>query len=193
VIAQAPLFDAKMPSVPWFDHVRQPVQLNTDQGLALVTRARQALLAGQSPEEMAALAPADKQSRVIFLSLGDGKWPERTYFAAGYDFASAWQAVLKILRSREEVYVAMLRDRLQKDIAEAERAGQAVPASWRMKLQNPGRWDSLRLHIVQNALPVNDFSIRSSRILLSSLNGLAFRPADGLAFTPEQIMGRYLL
>lgn len=193
VIAQVPLFDANMPSVPWFDHVRQPVPLSTEQGLELVTRTRQALLAGKSPEEMAALAPADKQSRVIFLGLGDGKWPERTYFAAGYDFASAWQAVLKILRNREEVYVTMLRERLQKDIAEAERTGQTVPASWRTKLQNPGHWDSLRLHIVQNALPVNDFSIRSSRILLSSLNGLAFRPADGLAFTPEQIMGRYLL
>ncbi len=191
--AQTPLFDANMPSVPWFDHVRQPIALTTAQGVKLVSEARQGLLAGKTPEELAGLATKDASARVIFLSLGDGYWPERTYFAAGYDFASAWLAVLKILQTREEVYASLLKTRLQKDIAAAVKDGNAVPAAWREKMQNPGKWDSLRLHIVQNALPINDFSIHNSRILLASLNGLAFRPSDGLAFTPEQIMGRYLL
>ena len=51
----------------------------------------------------------------------------------------------------------------------------------------------LRLDIVQAALPINDFSIRRSRIQLTSLNGIAFRPGDGFAFTAEQMMGRYLV
>jgi len=51
----------------------------------------------------------------------------------------------------------------------------------------------MRLDIVQAALPIEGFSISRSRVMMCSLNGLAFRPGEGFAFTAEQMTGRYLI
>ncbi len=184
-------FDPGMPSVPWFDFVNKPMNLPSDRGRLFCRELRQALLAGNNIEQIESLAPKDPNPRVIFISLGDGIWPERTYFGAGYNFSSALRQVLTILQVREPAYAEIITARLKKDIAEAGKG--PIPQSWQEKLKNPGYWTDLRLDIVQSALPVNDFSIRRSRIQLTSLNGLAFRPGDGFAFTAEQMMGRYLV
>jgi hypothetical protein len=184
-------FDPGMPTVPWFDFVNKPMHLPSDRGRLFCRELRQALLAGNSIEQIEALAPKDPNPRVIFISLGDGVWPERTYFGAGYSFSAALRQVLTIMQARESTYAEIISARLKKDIAEAGTA--PVPQFWQEKLKNPSYWTDLRLDIVQNALPINDFSIRRSRIQLTSLNGLAFRPGDGIAFTAEQMMGRYLI
>lgn len=184
-------FDPGMPTVPWFDFVKQPLHLPSDRGRLFCRELRQALLAGDSIEQIEQLAPKDPNPRVIFISLGDGIWPERTYFGAGYTFSAALRQVLTIMQVREPAYAGIITARLKKDIADAGNA--SIPASWQEKLQNPMHWTDLRLDIVQAALPINDFSIRRSRIQLTSLNGIAFRPGDGFAFTAEQMMGRYLV
>ncbi len=184
-------FDPGMPTLPWFDFVNKPMHLPSDRGRLFCRELRQALLAGNSIEQIESLAPKDPNPRVIFISLGDGVWPERTYFGAGYSFSAALRQVLTIMQARESAYAEIISARLKKDIAEA--GSVPVPQFWHEKLKNPGYWTDLRLDIVQNALPINDFSIRRSRIQLTSLNGLAFRPGDGFAFTAEQMMGRYLI
>jgi hypothetical protein len=184
-------FDPGMPTVPWFDFVNKPMHLPSDQGRLFCRELRQALLAGNSLEQIEQIAPKDPNPRVIFISLGDGIWPERTYFGAGFNFSTALLQALAIMRVREPNYAEIITARLKKDIAEAGSA--KVPESWQEKLKKPDSWTDLRLDIVQNALPINDFSIRRSRIQLTSLNGIAFRPSEGFAFTAEQMMGRYLI
>ncbi|MFA6929525.1 MAG: hypothetical protein WCT05_04300 [Lentisphaeria bacterium] len=184
-------FEPGMPTVPWFDYVKKPMHLPADRGRLFCRELRQALLAGNTVEQIEQLAPDDANPRVLFISLGDGIWPERTYFGAGYTFSSALRQVLTILQNREPLYAEIITARLKKDIAVAGDA--PIPSSWQEKLKNPGFWSDLRLDIVQSALPVEGFSIRHSKIQLTSLNGLAFRPADGLAFTAAQMMGRYLI
>ncbi|MDD3694590.1 MAG: hypothetical protein PHG44_01320 [Lentisphaeria bacterium] len=189
VFAQpGPGLDRGMPSVPWFDHVRQPLALSSEQGRALCLALRKGLLDEVPIEELLALAPKDKTPRGVFISLGDAAWPERTYFGLGYDFSSALRQVLTILRDREPAYAELMRSRLQGD-----QGGKALPSSWREKLKNPGHWSSMRLDIVQAALPIEGFSISRSRVMMCSLNGLAFRPGEGFAFTAEQMTGRYLI
>jgi len=184
-------FDPGMPTVPWFDFVNKAMHLPSDRGRLFCGELRQALLAGNSIEQIEQLAPKDPNPRVLFVSLGDGIWPERTYFGAGFNFTSALRQVLTIMQVREPAYAEIISARLKKDIAESGNA--PVPSSWQEKLKNPVYWTDLRLDIVQAALPVNEFSIRRSKIQLTSLNGLAFRPGDGIAFTAEQMMGRYLI
>ena len=183
--------DTGMPSVPWFDHVRQPLTLSTHDGRILCTALRKGLLDDAPIEKISAFAPDDKQPRGIFISLGDGFWPERTYFGLGYDFSSALRQAITILRHREPAYAELMRNRLQRE--QAANDSKPLPQSWKEKLKNPGHWSALRLDIVQVALPIEGFSISRSQVMMSSLNGLAFRPAEGFAFTAEQMMGRYLV
>lgn len=184
-------FDRSAPSVPWFDHVKKPLPFPAERMELFCKELRQAILAGNSIDEIEALAPKDSSPRVIFISLGDGVWPERTYFGAGFSFSAALRQVLAIMIWREEQYAEIISNRIKKDIAELQ--GRTVPDTWQKKLKNPAYWSTLRLDIVQAALPVEGFTVKNSRLLLSSLNGLAFNPDLSFTFTAEQMMGRYLL
>lgn len=182
-----------LPAVPWFDHVRQSAAISQEQLHELARRLHVLLKNGGDLEAFMRTVPADATSRVIFISLSDGLWPERTYFGCGPSFAEALRRAASILRQREIQYAEVFGRTVSKEIALAQAEKRPVSASLREKQKDPGRWDSLRLDVVQAVLPFDHFSIKRGKVMLTSVNGLAFRPGEGFAFTPEQLTGRAMV
>ena len=185
--------DLEMPITTWFDHIKSPLPLTTVQGLKLTVDVRKALLDNKSLEDIVALFPADSQPRAVFLTLGDGDWPSRTYFAVGDSLQDAVRKLLETLPARDQYYAGVAVDRLQVEIDKRKQQNLPIPASWNKKLQDPLDWNSLTLDIVQTCIPLKDYQIATSKILLTSIIGLAFDPQPGLAFTPAQLTGRSLV
>lgn len=189
----APAAPAALPAVPWFDHVRQSAAVPQEQLHELARRLHVLLKSGGDVEAFTRTVPADASSRVIFITLSDGLWPGRTYFGCGRSLPEALRSAVSILRQREIQYAEVFGRTVAKEIALAQEEKRPVSASLREKQKEPGRWEALRLDVVQAALPVDNFSIKRGKVLLTSVNGLAFRPGEGFAFTPEQLTGRAMV
>lgn len=188
-----PSAGSDLPVVPWFDHVRQTVAIAPEQ-LHELSRQLYVLLQSQGDlDSFMRAVPADSGSRVIFLTLSDGLWPARTYFGCGYSFREALRSAVVILRQREVQYAEVFGRTVEKEIALAREEKRPLSPSLREKQKNPGQWDALRVDIVQLALPIDHFSIKRGKVLLTSVNGIAFRPGEGFAFTPEQLTGRAMI
>ena len=219
-LCSLPLLAAKKPAAPpavtetevWFDDLKKPAAMTTEQGVALVKQLRTEMLAGKPVKDiLAGISYDDAAPRVLFLTLGDGIFPGRTYYAAGSSFKDALGRLLAIVAKREPEYAAAMKAELEGQVARAkeEYANMTekerrkappnpllrtpLPENFRTKLQNPLAWNSLRMDVVQATLPVKDFVISRSRLLLTSAVGIAFDPVAAFAFTPEQLMGRCLM
>lgn len=181
-----------MPEV-WFEDIRTPAVLSEADGLTLVRELRDGLQRKVSADKLVKLAPADNAPRVLFLSLGDGNFPERTYYAAGKNFADALRNLLLITAKREAEYAEAISGELAAQIEQAKEEHRQLPKTVKAKLDNPTQWQTLRLDIVQAAVPVKGYVIASSRLLLSSTVGIAFDRNASFAFTPELLTGRCLM
>ena len=89
----------------WFDDVKQPAALTAEQGIELTKRLRAGMLAKKSVQEiLASISYDDATPRVLFLTLGDGIYPGRTYYASGSSFKDALGRLLAIVAKREPEY-----------------------------------------------------------------------------------------
>ncbi|MBP5301218.1 MAG: hypothetical protein J6Y80_07405, partial [Victivallales bacterium] len=198
----------------WFDDVKTPMALTAEQGLEITKKLREALLAKKSiPDTLAAVAFQDNTPRVLFITLGDGSFPGRTYYASGASFQDTLARLLAIIAKREPEYAEAMRNELEGQISRAKEEfarldsdakrrnmlrnnpllRNPLPEPIRRKLANPLAWNSLRLDVVQATIPIRDFVISKSRLLLTSAVGIAFDPVAAFAFTPEQLTGRALM
>ncbi|MBQ4481006.1 MAG: hypothetical protein II943_10245 [Victivallales bacterium] len=219
VLCSVPLLAAKKDAPPevtesevWFDDISKPMPLTTEQGIALVKQLRDGMLAGKSVKEiLAGISYDDPSPRVLFITLGDGSFPGRTYYASGTSFKDALARLLAIVAKREPEYAEAIRGELEGQVARAkeefnnmsdEERRKAppnpllqvpLPEYFRRKMENPLMWNSLRMDVVQATLPVKNFQITRSRLLLTSAVGIAFDPVAAFAFTPEQLKGRCLV
>ena len=108
------LLAAKKPAAPpavtetevWFDDLKKPAAMTTEQGVSLVKQLRTEMLAGKPVKDiLAGISYDDAAPRVLFLTLGDGIFPGRTYYAAGsqyydeqdYDTAAEYIAGLSLI------------------------------------------------------------------------------------------------
>ncbi len=219
VMCSLPLLAAKkQPPAPmvtetevWFDDVKQPAALTAEQGIELTKQLRAGMLARKSVKEiLASISYDDATPRVLFLTLGDGIYPGRTYYASGSSFKDALGRLLAIVAKREPEYAEAIKSELEGQVARAKEEYEnmtekqrrkakpnpllkvPLPENFRKKLANPLAWDSLRLDVVQATLPIQNFVIAKSRLLLTSAVGIAFDPVAAFAFTPEQLIGRCL-
>lgn len=179
----------------WFPDVTSPLACPEAELVKFTALLRKELLAGHPVKDClkAAPLPQDKAPRVLFLTLGDGCFPARTYYAAGRGFRPTLALLLDILEKRRPEYVAAIQADLGAQVALAQQEKRILPRSVKEKLEHPEKWDSLRLDIVQATLPVERFQVNASRLLLSSVVGLAFDRTAAFAFPPEQLVGRYLM
>lgn len=179
----------------WFRDVSTPVAASELELTALTASLRNALLARTPREKLVKDLPriVDKTPRILFITLGDGVFPSRTYYSVGGSFSSALESLLAIVEKRESEYTDAIRADLDAQIARAKEEKRLLPDYVKKKFENPSAWSSLRLDIVQATLPVDSFVVNSSRLLLSSAVGIAFDRTAAFAFTPEQLTGRYLM
>ena len=179
----------------WFRDVSAPVAASELELTALTASLRNALLARTPREKLVKDLPriVDKTPRILFITLGDGVFPSRTYYSVGGSFSSALESLLAIVEKRESEYTDAIRADLDAQIARAKEEKRLLPDYVKKKFENPSAWSSLRLDIVQATLPVDSFVVNSSRLLLSSAIGIAFDRTAAFAFTPEQLTGRYLM
>ncbi|MGN0866718.1 MAG: hypothetical protein ACI4SG_03455 [Oligosphaeraceae bacterium] len=193
LIVQGSLLAQEEPS--WFPDVKAPLACSEAELVEFTALLRKELLAGRPVKEClkAAPLPQDKAPRVLFLTLGDGCFPARTYYAAGRGFRPTLALLLDILEKRRPEYIAAVQADLGAQVALAQKENRLLPRSVKEKLEHPDRWDSLRLDIVQATLPVERFQVNASRLLLSSVVGLAFDRTAAFAFPPEQLVGRCLM
>ncbi|GEM_PF-1915438 len=179
---------------PWFQDVKQPVACSENALADFTAKLRAGLLAKKPAKELLALSPVqDNAPRVLFLTLNDGLFPGRTYYSVGKTFNDALAMLLAIVAKREPEYAEAITADLSGQLAKAKEEKRLLPAYVKTKLDNPNAWDSLRLDIVQATLPIDSFVVNSSRLLLSSMVGIAFDRTAAFAFTPEQLTGRYLM
>ena len=219
VLCSLPLLAAKKEAPPevtesevWFDDITRPMPLTAEQGIALTKQLREGMLSGKSVKEiLASISYDDPSPRVLFITLGDGSFPGRTYYASGTSFKDALARLLAIVAKREPEYAEAIRSELEGQVARAkeefdnmseEQRRKAppnpllqipLPEYFRRKMENPLMWNSLRLDVVQATLPIKNFQIASSRLLLTSAVGIAFDRVAAFAFTPEQLKGRCLM
>ena len=221
VVCSLPLLAAKKKEAPppavteteiWFNDVQKPATLTAEQGIELTKQLRAGMLARKTVKEiLASISYDDQAPRVLFLTLGDGIYPGRTYYASGSSFKDTLERLLVIVAKREPEYAVSIKTELEGQVARAKEEYEnmtekqrrkakpnpllqvPLPEKFRKKLTNPLAWDSLRLDVVQAVLPIKDFVIAKSRLLLTSAVGIAFDPVAAFAFTPEQLMGRCLM
>ena len=179
----------------WFDQLERPCALAEAQLADIAARVRRRLLdhGGDGIREFAATLPDDPSPRVVFVTIGDDAWPARTYFGTGYSFGDALGTALEILAANEQAKRAEVVKQATAVLEEAQREGRPVPREWAARRDAPGAWHWLKLHVVQATRTYGHFTFNRSRFALPDLIGLAFAPALGFAFTPDQITGRYLL
>ena len=180
--------------MPWFEQITQPAALDEASGERLTAALRDGLKAKKLPlENILKLAPADNTPRALFITLSDGQFPTRTYYATGYNFREALKTLLALIPKREAEYVSAITSQLSAQVDLAKEESRVLPGAVKAKLAEPARWDSLQLDVVQAVLPFKGFNIASTRLLLTSAVGIAFDRGSSFAFTPEQLTGRCLL
>lgn len=181
-------------SVPWFENIRKPLVFpESSVPLEMVKNLRQGLLDGKSPDELVALCPDDNNYRGFFLTLGDGITSSRTYFAVAANARTALRKILEALPKLEKEYGEKMTQHLTFSIEDAQKDKKPIPAYYQEKLKNPTGWNTLKLDIVQCAKLVPDYRLATSKILLTSMHGIAFDPNPGFAFTPSQLTGRAMV
>ena len=177
----------------WFPDIQGAARITPEAALQLTAQLREGLLAGKSPAALAALAPDDPTPRALFITLGDGVFPGRTYYAVGATFRETLQLLLEITLRREQEYVEAIRNELASQAERAQEEKRLLPVSVRLKMERPEAWNSLRLDIVQAVMPVKEYVISSYKLLLTNAVGIAFDPVSTFAFPPEQLTGRCLM
>ncbi len=185
---------ANAESVVWFEQVSEPLRFNNaDAPLDFIRALRQGLLDGRKADELVALFPEDPHPRAIFLTLGDGIWPARTYFAVARSGREALRTILEDLPKQEKKKTQKTIQYIKYTIEDAKKEKRALPGYWQEKLDHPDRWDSLTIDIVQCARLIPAYRLARSQILLPNMHGVAFDPDPGFAFTPAQMTGRNLV
>lgn len=185
--------DSAMPSMPWFDHVKQPTAMSHEELCQLSTNIFNALKEKKNTSQIAALAPDEQLPRVVFITIGSANWPGRTYFGTGLSFRKAVEEAISILLKNEPGFAAETGKNTKAMIADLSKEGKSVPKELSERAANPGEWNWLKMDVVQVAKPSFGFQTGHSRIALTSLVGFAFGPEMGYAFTPDQIVGRSLM
>ncbi|MCQ2397439.1 MAG: hypothetical protein MJ106_07075, partial [Lentisphaeria bacterium] len=179
---------------PWFRDIKVPIACTEAQMTEFTAQLRQALLNKQPLKELLKKCPLDDNvPRVLYITLGDGLFPARTYYAAGTSFQNALSNLIEIITKREPEYASAIQADLEAQIALAREEKRLLPEYVKTKLQAPNVWNSLRFDVVQAVLPIDDYVVNSSRLLLSSIVGIAFDQTAAFAFPPEQLTGRYLM
>lgn len=178
---------------PWFEDVKTSVAITPEAGCSLARALYDGLKNKTAPDKLARLAPPDNTPRALFITLSDGLFPSRTYFATGYNFRDALLTLLQIIDKREPEYAGAITGMLSAQVDLAKEEKRQPPSHVKEKLSRPTQWDRLQLDIVQASMPASGFRIGGSRLLLASAVGLAFDRGSSFAFTPEQLTGRCLL
>ena len=178
----------------WFPDVQTPLDCSEEQMVQFTSYLRGALKKGTPPKEILKRVPSSSSApRALFLTLCDGEFPSRTYYAVGDGFGPTLEMLLSILEKRRPEYEAAIRADLEAQVSLAQQEKRQLPANVKQKLAHPGQWDALRLDVVQSTVAIPKFQVNSTRLLFSSLVGIAFDPTSAFAFTPEQLTGRYLM
>ncbi|MBR0458275.1 MAG: hypothetical protein IJJ26_03485 [Victivallales bacterium] len=188
---QTPTSDG-MPNEAWFDHVQKPTARNQAELQALTASLFHALKTKKKAADIAALVAEEQTPRAVFLTIGDDTWPARTYFGTGYSFRAALQTAVDIFQANEPVFAKETQKLAQSNVDDAKKEGRRVP-EWESRLAAPGKWDWLRLDVVQYSRPFSNYTVQRSRIALTSIVGIAFGPDVGFAFTADQLTGRCLI
>ena len=170
------------------------------------------------PKALSELAPEDGTPRIVFLTIGEDKWPCRTYIGTGYSLRDALEKAADYLYRAEKARVEDLHNQLKSMLEQARTEGgeNAVGKNWRVVVKDknkadaktgettvsqdwlerdkdPGAWNWLKLEIVQYTKKAEGFQMEETRLALGSVVGLAFDVRAGFAFTPSQLTGRCLL
>ena len=202
----------------WFEQVRTPSAISREDFANLTMELHKGLKQGRAPRDLARLAPDEGKPRIVFVTIGEDKWPCRTYMGAGYSLRDALEKAADYLYRAEKSRVEDLHNQLKSMLEQARTEGgeNAVGKNWRVVVKDknkndmktesvtvsqdwierdkdPGAWNWLKLEIVQYAKPAGGFEMDETKIALGSLAGLAFNAKSGFAFTPSQMTGRCLL
>lgn len=185
--------ELEMPDLPWFDQVTKPTALTEEQLCKLTADLRTFLLEKQNPKKLPNIIPDEKLSRVVVITLGGDAWPGRSYYGCGADLRTAFLMAVTLLQKGEATFAEATKILAKETIEDAIRNKKNPPPEWVERQKNPGKWDWVRLNLVQYSRQNPSFSIPHSRIALTSLVGLAFGPNLGFVFLPEQFTGRALI
>ena len=202
----------------WFEQIKGPCSVSREDCARLAKELHKGLKRGMKPKALAELAPEDGTPRIVFLTIGEDKWPCRTYIGSGYSLRDALEKAADYLYRAEKSRVEDLHNQLKSMLEQSRTEGgeTAVGKNWRVvvkdKNQNdmktegmtvsqdwierdkdPGAWNWLKLEIVQYTRQAEGFQMEETRMALGSVVGLAFDVRAGFAFTPSQLTGRCLL
>ncbi len=202
----------------WFEQIKGPCSVSREDCAHLAKELYKGLKRGMKPKALSELAPEDAKPRIVFLTIGEDKWPCRTYIGTGYSLRDALEKAADYLYRAEKSRVEDLHNQLKSMLEQARTEGgeTAVGKNWRVVVKDknkadiktgettvsqdwierdkdPGAWNWLKLEIVQYAKQAEGFQMDETRIALGSVVGLAFDVRAGFAFTPSQLTGRCLL
>ena len=202
----------------WFGEIKGPSSVSREDFARLARELHMGLKKQLKPKALAALAPEDGTPRIVFLTIGDDKWPCRTYIGTGYSLRDAIEKAADYLYRAEKSRVEDLHNQLKSMLEQARTEGgeNAVGKNWRVVVKDknkndmktegmtvsqdwierdkdPGAWNWLKLEIVQFTKWSEGFQMEETRMALGSMVGLAFDVRAGFAFTPSQLTGRCLL
>ncbi len=168
--AEAPAGASAPPArAVWISDIRTPVKVNRDRLLDFARRVFEAVRRGETGGEFAAgLVPGD-DPQAIFLSVRPR--------------SAKKGAAIRVLPARAFLgtgngIVAAVRDALTRLASERKRIGPV---------------QELKVDLVRYVLRGPDLVPRGALVPFPGLAGLAFAPRTGIAFVPEQLLGRSLL
>ncbi|MCR5379434.1 MAG: hypothetical protein K6G44_00505 [Lentisphaeria bacterium] len=202
----------------WFEQIKGPCSVSREEFARLAKELHKGLKRGMKPKALAELAPENATPRIVFLTIGENKWPCRTYIGTGYSLRDALEKAADYLYRAEKSRVEDLHNQLKSMLEQARTEGgeNAVGKNWRVVVtdknkkemkteemtvsqdwierdKDPGAWNWLKLEIVQFTRKADGFQMEETRMALGSVVGLAFDVRAGFAFTPSQLTGRCLL
>lgn len=202
----------------WFEQIKGPCSVSREDCARLAKELHKGLKRGMKPKALSELAPEDGTPRIVFLTIGEDKWPCRTYIGTGYSLRDALEKAADYLCRAEKARVEDLHNQLKSMLEQARTEGgeNAVGKNWRVVVKDknkadaktgettvsqdwlerdkdPGAWNWLKLEIVQYTKKAEGFQMEETRLALGSVVGLAFDVRAGFAFTPSQLTGRCLL
>ncbi|MBQ2334824.1 MAG: hypothetical protein II381_00850, partial [Victivallales bacterium] len=202
----------------WFEQIKGPCSVSREEFARLTKELHKGLKRGMKPKALAELAPEDATPRIVFLTIGENKWPCRTYIGTGYSLRDALEKAADYLYRAEKSRIEDLHNQLKsmleqvraeggenavgknwrvvvtdKNKKEMKTEGMTVSQDWIERDKDPGAWNWLKLEIVQFTRKADGFQMEETRMALGSVVGLAFDVRAGFAFTPSQLTGRCLL
>ncbi|MBP5671799.1 MAG: hypothetical protein J6X49_05380 [Victivallales bacterium] len=202
----------------WFEQIKAPSGVSREAFARLTKDLHKGLKEKKSARTLSELAPEDASPRIVFVTIGEDKWPCRSYIGTGYSLRDALEKALDFLYRAEKARIDDLHNQLKSMIEQAraeevefrrevEKARRekrkprpqeeiqrtVIGKDWYERDKDPGAWTWLKLEVVQYAKPAEGFQMDGTKIALGSLVGLAFSVKSGFAFTPSQMTGRCLL